>query len=87
MGRQVPCVRKLVRATARRRTGTTRIELWLARTLGHLPARLRVIQAGGDVADQQSVRTLPAEPLNPPQNAPLADVAPVSSRGTTLKRP
>lgn len=30
-----------------------RIELWLARTLGHLPVRLRVTQASGDVADQQ----------------------------------
>ena len=38
----------------------TRIELWLARPQGHLPARLRVIQAGGDVADQV-LRTLPAE--------------------------
>ena len=31
----------------------TRIELWLARTHGHLPARLRVTLANGDVQDQQ----------------------------------
>ncbi|MFT3779225.1 MAG: DUF3108 domain-containing protein [Ottowia sp.] len=31
----------------------TRVELWLARSLDHLPARLRVTQANGDVTDQQ----------------------------------
>ena len=56
-GQAVPCA-KLVRQP--RGEYDTRIELWLARTLGHLPARLRVIQAGGDVADQV-LRTLPAE--------------------------
>ena len=56
-GQAVPCA-KLVRQP--RGEYDTRIELWLARPLGHLPARLRVIQAGGDVADQV-LRTLPAE--------------------------
>ena len=36
----------------------TRVELWLARTLDYLPARLRITQANGDVADQQ-LKSLP----------------------------
>ena len=52
-GQQVPCVRLL---RAPRHDWDTRIELWLARPLGYLPARLRVTQAGGDVADQQLSR-------------------------------
>jgi len=31
----------------------TRVELWLAPALGHLPVRLRLTLANGDVADQQ----------------------------------
>ena len=49
-GQAVPCVR-LQRAP--RHEYDTRIELWLARALHYLPARLRVTQASGDVADQQ----------------------------------
>ena len=52
-GQQVPCVRLL---RAPRHDWDTRIDLWLARPLGYLPARLRVTQAGGDVADQQLSR-------------------------------
>ena len=54
-GHEVPCA-KLVRHP--RGDHDTRIELWLARPLGYLPARLRVTQSGGDVADQQ-LRALP----------------------------
>lgn len=36
-----------------RREYDSRIELWLARTLDHLPVRLRVTQSNGDVIDQQ----------------------------------
>ena len=52
-GQQVPCVRLL---RAPRHDWDTRIELWLARPLDYLPVRLRVTQAGGDVADQQLSR-------------------------------
>lgn len=44
-----------------RRPYDTRIELWLAPALGHLPARLRITQANGDVADQW-LSALPATP-------------------------
>lgn len=43
--------RKLVREPAD--THDSRVELWLAPELGHLPVRLRITQAQGDVADQQ----------------------------------
>lgn len=49
-GQALPCT-KLVRHP--RKDYDTRVELWLARTLDYLPARLRVTQANGDVADQQ----------------------------------
>ncbi len=55
-GQDVPCA-KLVRQP--RREHDTRVELWLARPFGHLPARLRVSQSNGDVADQQ-LSALPA---------------------------
>ena len=32
------------------------VEVWLAPSLGHLPVRLRVAQANGDVADQRLAR-------------------------------
>ena len=54
-GREVPCT-KLVRQP--RRDYDTRVELWLARPFGYLPARLRVTQANGDSVDQL-LRTLP----------------------------
>ncbi len=47
---------------ARRLTRTPRkphdstVEVWLAPSLGHLPVRLRVAQANGDVADQRLAR-------------------------------
>jgi hypothetical protein len=44
-----------------RRPYDTRIELWLAPALGHLPARLRITQANGDVADQW-LSALPGAP-------------------------
>ncbi|QTD45141.1 DUF3108 domain-containing protein [Ottowia testudinis] len=55
-GQAVPCA-KLLRQP--RGEYDTRIELWLARPFHYLPARLRVTQAGGDVADQW-LRALPA---------------------------
>ena len=32
-----------------------RIEVWLAPSLGHLPVRMRITQANGDVADQRLI--------------------------------
>ena len=55
-GRDLPSVRLLRQP---RHEYDTRIELWLARPLGYLPARLRITQASGDVVDQQ-LHTLPA---------------------------
>ncbi|MFT4193109.1 DUF3108 domain-containing protein, partial [Ottowia sp.] len=49
-GRDLPTARLLRQP---RGPYDTRVELWLARSLDHLPARLRVTQANGDVADQQ----------------------------------
>ncbi|MGC4366961.1 DUF3108 domain-containing protein [Hydrogenophaga sp. R2] len=43
--------RKLVREPAD--TYDSRVEVWLAPELGHLPVRLRITQAQGDMADQQ----------------------------------
>lgn len=43
--------RKLVREPAEPRD--SRVEVWLAPELGHLPVRLRITQSQGDVADQQ----------------------------------
>ena len=49
-GRDLPAARLLRQP---RGPYDTRVELWLARPLDHLPVRLRVTQANGDVADQQ----------------------------------
>jgi hypothetical protein len=49
-GRALATVRLL---RAARHEYDTRVELWLAPALGHLPVRLRLTQANGDVADQQ----------------------------------
>lgn len=46
--------RKLVREPAD--THDSRVEVWLAPELGHLPVRLRITQTQGDVADQQLSR-------------------------------
>jgi len=46
--------RKLVREPAD--TYDSRVEVWLAPELGHLPVRLRITQTQGDVADQQLSR-------------------------------
>lgn len=43
--------RRLVREPAD--TYDSRVELWLAPELGHLPVRLRISQKSGDMADQQ----------------------------------
>lgn len=34
----------------------SRVELWLAPALAHLPVRIRITQANGDVADQRLSR-------------------------------
>lgn len=47
-------VRQLVRLPRKEFDST--VEMWLAPDLQHLPVRLRVTQAGGDVADQQLSR-------------------------------
>jgi hypothetical protein len=44
-------VRHLVRQP--RKEFDSRVEMWLAPSLNHLPVRLRVTQSNGDVADQQ----------------------------------
>lgn len=46
--------RRLVREPAEPRD--SRVEVWLAPELGHLPVRLRITQSQGDVADQQLSR-------------------------------
>lgn len=46
--------RKLVREPAD--THDSRVEVWLAPELGHLPVRLRITQTQGDAADQQLSR-------------------------------
>jgi hypothetical protein len=43
--------RRLLRAP--RKDQDTRVEVWLAPSLGHLPVRLRVTQPNGDMADQR----------------------------------
>ena len=47
-------VRQLVRLPRKEFDST--VEMWLAPDLQHLPVRLRVTQASGDVADQQLSR-------------------------------
>jgi hypothetical protein len=49
-GREIPCARLLRQP---REGNDLRVELWLARTLDYLPARLNLTQANGDVANQQ----------------------------------
>lgn len=49
-------VRHLVREP--RQPRDTRVDIWLAPSLGHLPVRIRLTQDNGDVVDQQ-LRTLP----------------------------
>lgn len=46
--------RRLTRSPRKPHDST--VEVWLAPTLGHLPVRLRVAQANGDVADQRLAR-------------------------------
>jgi hypothetical protein len=55
----LPTVKLLRQPREERDTG---IELWLARTRHYLPARLRLTQANGDVADQQVQSIEQAEP-------------------------
>lgn len=43
-------------ARAPRKPDDSRVELWLAPTLGHLPVRLRITQVDGDLADQRLSR-------------------------------
>ena len=61
-GQPLPSV-KLLRQP--RREFDSRIELWLARTLDHLPVRLRVTQSNGDVVDQQLSRVSQDAPAHP----------------------
>lgn len=46
--------RRLLRAP--RKDRDTKVEVWLAPSLGHLPVRLRVTQPDGDMADQRLAR-------------------------------
>lgn len=50
----------LLLARQPRKENDKQIDLWLAPALQHLPARLRVAEAGGDVVDQQ-LRALPGQ--------------------------
>jgi hypothetical protein len=53
---QARCPRSLTRSP--RAEFDTRVELWLARSIHYLPARIRITQASGDFVDQQLTEVL-----------------------------